>query len=37
MHILIVAAALATNDHNKFSLDGLLFGKKKAGSAASDS
>ena len=37
MHILLVAAALATNDHNKFSLDGLLFGKKKAGSAASDS
>jgi len=37
VHVLIVAAALATNDHNKFSLDGLLFGKKKAGSAASDS
>ena len=29
VHILIVAAALATNQHSKFSLDGLLFGKKK--------
>jgi uncharacterized membrane protein YphA (DoxX/SURF4 family) len=27
--LLIVAAALATNQHSKFSLDGLLFGKKK--------
>jgi uncharacterized membrane protein YphA (DoxX/SURF4 family) len=29
VHILIVAAALATNQHSMFSLDGLFFGKKK--------
>jgi uncharacterized membrane protein YphA (DoxX/SURF4 family) len=36
VHILIVAAALATNEHNKLSLDGLLFSKKKAPAPASD-
>lgn len=31
VHVLIVAAALATNQHNKLSLDGLFFrGSKKA-------
>lgn len=29
VHILIVAAALATNQHSKFSLDSLFCGKKK--------
>jgi thiosulfate dehydrogenase (quinone) large subunit len=30
IHILIIAAALATNHANKLSLDGLLFSKKNA-------
>jgi thiosulfate dehydrogenase [quinone] large subunit len=29
VHILVVAGALATNQHNKLSLDGLFCGKKK--------
>jgi uncharacterized membrane protein YphA (DoxX/SURF4 family) len=38
MHVLIVAAALATNEHNKLSLDGLLFrGRSSAPAPASES
>lgn len=37
VHVLIVAAALATNQHNKLSLDGLFFGRKKAEFAPVDS
>ncbi len=38
VHILIVAAALATNPHNKFSLDGLFCrgGKKTVDAPAAD-